>query len=225
LYRFSSKVAINKPHHFIFSNALNKQSQFDIIILSNVVNELYEQDKLNFLSQLNNSLISNGLIIIIEPALQEITRSLMTLRNSLLQANTDLSMLFPCTHNNSCPMLLASKKDWCHVNLNWEEPNLVKQLDNLTGFNKHRIKFSVCVLQKNGIPTGGLRVVDVPSKNKTGWHNLLCGEKFYGVSSLSKSNRSLANKDFERLSIYDRVEVASEDALPEIDRECKVSKI
>jgi len=203
--KINQNILNNKISNINFIKELNSESSFDLIMLPNVLNEL--DNKMELIHELFPLLNPGGILLILEPALKEITRNSMSLRDGILKLYPELAPIFPCTHRNDCPMLKRSEKDWCHTTLNWDAPKLVKHFDELTGFNKHRIKFSGFAFQKGAKLLSGYRVVDQVTKNKIGWSTLLCGEPYYGNVRLLRRNRSPDNKEFEGLKIYDRVEI------------------
>lgn len=163
------------------------EGRFDLIILGNVLNEMGRSSADSLLNTLAEALSPGGSIIILEPALKEQTKNAMHLRDSLLKNNQGLTPIFPCTHREPCPMLLQEPENWCHGTLRWEEPRLTRQLDELTGFNKHRIKFTGFIFQRDGAPMQGVRVLDGPHKNKRGMEVLVCGPGQYGRRMLGRA--------------------------------------
>ncbi len=172
-------------------------SKYDLIILGNVLNEV-TSDKLEFISKLNCSLNTNGIIIILEPALQYLTRQLMELRNRVI-SQTDLRPIYPCTHSAECPML-SNKEDWCHNELRWEIPRLVSEIDDRTGFNKHRVKYATLILQRGADSAGGSRIVSAPKKNKVGISFLGCEEN--GLKQVLIPKRELTPR-LRKLALWD----------------------
>lgn len=67
-------------------------------------------------------------LILLEPSLQTVGRQLMALRKELLQLGH--FAWAPCTHQESCPLLEQSKKDWCHDRVFVELPSWFYQVEN-----------------------------------------------------------------------------------------------
>lgn len=179
---------------------------FDLIIAANSLNEI--QDKVLYettLQRLYDGLNPNGALLVIEPALQTTTRALMNMRDRLLLRFPDLVPVFPCTHKNYCPMLQASEQDWCHDTISWERPPLVKQIDEIVGFNKHRIKVSGIIFRKNGQVTGGTRIVSDVKKTKAGFEFLACSAERYGMTTTTKSELKSLNLSKHDLVNYLKV--------------------
>jgi len=124
---------------------------YDIIMLSNVLNELYAQDaaKLSRRTELMAHLLRtfltpDGSCILIEPALQGTSRDLLLVRDALREQG--FTVYAPCLRQEPCPALL-NPKDWCHEDIPWEAPPLIHALDKLTGLRKDALKFSYLVLR------------------------------------------------------------------------------
>ncbi len=127
---------------------------FDLIVLSNVLNELYALDegriakRTTLVKEVLDRLLSpDGNCIIIEPALRETSRELLAVRNGLLEQG--VAVYAPCLYQGACPAL-ANPKDWCHDDIPWTPPTVIRELDKLAGFRKDSLKFSYLVLRKDG---------------------------------------------------------------------------
>lgn len=159
--------------------------QFDLIILSNVLNELYAQDadKINKRTAILNSILTNllddqGSCIIIEPALRETSRDMLLVRDGLLAQG--FHVYSPCLCSTACPAL-ANPKDWCHEDLPWNAPELIQDIDSLTGLRKDSLKFSYAVLRKDTrslldvCKRNAFRVVSDPLVSKGKREFYICG--------------------------------------------------
>lgn len=160
------------------------KQRYDLVILSNVLNELFAADgdrsarRVQFLAGLMNVLDDGGACIIIEPALRETSRGLLEVREGLIRLG--IRPYAPCVASGACGALLQ-QRDWCHEDLPWEPPELVREVDRRIGLRKDSLKFSYLVLDGGGrslgdaAPEGAVRVVSEPliSKGKTEFY--LCG--------------------------------------------------
>ena len=180
---------------------------FDVIIAANVLNELSTVSATNLIDRFIGALSPDGVLLTLEPALLETTRNHMALRDELLARHHGVVPLFPCTHSAPCPMLSLSPTEWCHAPLVWEEPRLLRQLDELTGFNKHRPKFSAFVFTRTDTTPPGIRIVRGAEKTNRGASALGCGPNFFGELTLLKRNKSEENRVFLKVDTYDRIEV------------------
>lgn len=186
---------------------LPETQKFDLIFACNVINELSAAKREESLQALLSRLSPGGILIVLEPGTFVAGREVMRLRDLLLSSNPDLSPLFPCTTRSPCPMV-TSPGDWCHGTLTWKIPQTVRQLDEITGFNKHRLKYSALVLARNASLQKGYRVIIAPEKKKPGTMLTLCGENLYGVVTLPKRNRSDLNRPLDRALQFERVEIS-----------------
>lgn len=180
--------------------------QFEIIVVGNLLNE-FDDKELSF--KLINGLITDhltddGVLIIIDPALKKTTRPIMAMRDRLLSAG-GIDVMAPCLHMSDCPMLKANDRDWCHFYLEWKRPELIKQLDELTGLDRKHLKMSYFILRRTGDNSKTSkqnpkhwRVVSSPLISKGKRELMLCG----ACGDLKRVMRidreaSGANVDFE----------------------------
>lgn len=156
-----------------------EKQKYDIITIFNVINELSKEEQKNLSIKVGELLNENGVLIILEPALKNLARNLMVFRDNVLKVNL-FSILYPCFHLSSCPMR-RYKDDWCHGELQGLNSKLVKQIDDITGFNKHKIKYSSVIFYNNieyqaSFKEPHYRVVDIPRINDLGYALYLCGD-------------------------------------------------
>ncbi len=140
-------INANVDHHLLVSR-LRKQT-YDVIVLANLLNEFgnMEQREKLVAALLRHHLTDSGVLIIIEPALQGLTRALMELRDRLLPV---APVLAPCLHQAACPMLTHNRRDWCHAYLDWKRPAVIGQVDQLIGNRKDHLKFSYVIFATPG---------------------------------------------------------------------------
>lgn len=196
--------------------------QFDLIIAANMLNELSPPEGLALIAKLVEALTPNGCLLTVEPALFETTRAHMALRDATLARFPELTILFPCTHGAPCPMLTRSETEWCHAPLPWNEPRLVRQIDTLTGFNKHRPKYSAFIFGRATGPADGLRIIRAAEKSAKGTTALVCGPQIYGELTLLKRHKTEANRLFQRAEAFDRIVVNPPPERGSIDPEAQV---
>ena len=184
---------------------------FDLIIIGHVLNEMPVPEQEQLLLKLLSRLTSTGTLLILESALPQQTRELMAHRDFLLAHDTSLKIVFPCTHQAPCPMLKNSTTDWCHGSMNWKPPHLIRQLDQLTGFNKHAIKYSGLIFNRSSTPLSlearEYRVVGPTEHNKTGHTLSICGSDFFGATLLQKKSRRDENIELRRAEHFDLIAV------------------
>jgi SAM-dependent methyltransferase len=178
---------------------------FDLVIAANVFAELDHDDADATLDTLAQLVAAHGSLVLLEPGQLQHTRRLMALRDRVTSMHQKLTPVFPCLRADPCPMLAQSQTDWCHGALEWKQPPLHRQLDQLLGFNKHRIKFSCFIFQDGATLGTGVRVLTPPEKSRAGVEALLCGRELYGIGRIPKQNRSEATRAFEKAKVFDRL--------------------
>ncbi len=185
------------------------ETSFDLIILSNVLNEMFvhEEERIarrTALAQevLDRFLSHDGCCIIIEPALRETSRELLEVRDGLIERN--YAVISPCLRQGKCPAL-ADPKDWCHEDLPWDPPEPIRELDKLTGLRKDALKFSYLVLGHSG-ETGThrcgesvFRVVSEPLISKGKRELYLCGESGRHLAVRLDKDAAPQNEVFDKL--------------------------
>ncbi len=182
---------------------------FDLIILSNALNELFPLDadriekRVNLVKNaLDRQLADRGSCIIIEPALRETSRELLAVRDGLRERG--VTVYSPCLAQGACPAL-ANPKDWCHEDIPWEPTALIKELDARAGLRKDSLKFSYLVLRKDGrsLPDAfgeaAFRVVSEPLVTKGKRELYLCGAEGRKLAARLDKDRTTANALFETL--------------------------
>lgn len=99
------------------------------------------------LSELPTWFWSAEAIIIVEPSTREDGRQLMTLRDQAL--NNGFSVIAPCTHALSCPLLKESKRDWCHDRIAFDRPQWMLAIENELPFSNSTLTLSYLALKKS----------------------------------------------------------------------------
>jgi|SRR5688572_16530214 ribosomal protein RSM22 (predicted rRNA methylase) len=127
---------------------------YDLIIMANCLNELYSAaanppvERAAVVAQLLPFLAQHGTIMIVEPALRQMARSLHQMRNHLLRQGL-CTVYSPCLHDGACPAL-DHPDDWCHEERPWQTPPMVAAIDRDVGFIKDALKFSYLLLRTDG---------------------------------------------------------------------------
>ncbi len=216
---FQSKNKVNASLHTIricIENILSlAEKPFDLIILSNVLNEMYARcddriaKRIDLLTGVNDRLLGDeGSCIIIEPALRETSRELLMVREGLLERG--FRIFAPCLSSISCPAL-ANPKDWCHEAIPWDPPDLIRELDKRTGLRKDSLKFSYLTLRKDEHALADMcgrdafRVVSEPLPSKGKLEFYLCGSGGRKLAALLNRDRTTANDDYGSLQRGDLV--------------------
>lgn len=103
----------------LVSDSISKMA--DLVIVSYVLNELSEDDRIKVLEKLWN--VTEGILLIIEPGTPEAFRQLKTMRDFILQKGGHI--LAPCPHEMCCDLL---EDDWCHFSCRIARSKLHKVL-------------------------------------------------------------------------------------------------
>ena len=185
------------------------EGTFDLILISNVLNELFPFDEDRTVRRtgivraiLEKHLAADGSCIIIEPALRETSRELLEVRDGLVAGG--LTVYAPCLAVKNCPAL-ANPKDWCHQEVAWDPPALIKEIDRLTGLRKDALKFSYLVLRKDNrsmldlFGRDAFRVVSEPLVTKGKMEFYICGAGDRKLVTRLDKDRTAANQFFEVL--------------------------
>jgi ribosomal protein RSM22 (predicted rRNA methylase) len=184
--------------------------QFDIITLSNVLNELFHGDedriakRCELLRELTDRhLAPDGSMIIIEPALRETSRELLQVGCGLL--NEGFHIYAPCPARGLCETL-ENPRDWQHEEVPWDPPDVVKEIDKQTGLRKDALKFSYLVLRTDGFSlwdacgSDAWRVVSEPLRTKGKLEYHLCGRAGRFLVVRLDKDQSPANDHYGTLS-------------------------
>lgn len=182
---------------------------FDLVLFSNVLNELFPFDKDRIVRRtslveniLRHSLAGDGSCIIIEPALRETSRELLEVRDRLVERG--FNVFSPCLADMRCPAS-RNPRDWCHEDIPWDPPALIKDIDRHTGLRKDSLKFSYLVLRKDGrsladmFGADSFRIVSEPLITKGKREFYICGRSGRKLVTRLDKNRTNANMHFDDL--------------------------
>jgi hypothetical protein len=193
---------------------------YDIIIMSHALNELWKdhvdaiERRMEFLNQQTTHLSSDGILFLIEPALLETSRNLLTIRDRFMQEGWHT--IAPCTGSGQCPALSAGPGHTCHAHLNWIPPEPVASLAKNAGLDRDAVKMTFCILQRQqpaaaagteGLTVSG-RIVSEGMLNKAGRIRfLICnGEQRIPISA-KKDDPHAKTEGFFSLQRYDYVTI------------------
>ena len=133
---------------------VGRRDRYDLIVLANTLGELFctSRDPVRRRAKLVQGLLEllheNGTLMIIEPAMRDVSRHLHRLRDALLEERA-CTVYSPCLHEQPCPALVK-EEDWCHEERPWTPPPLVAAIDQEVGLIKDALKFSYLLLRKDG---------------------------------------------------------------------------
>ena len=207
------------------------QVTYDIIILSNILNELFYDDnkripkRVSFLNAIIDKFLTpDGSCIIIEPALRETTRGMLDVRDNLIK--NGFKIYSPCLIDEPCPALL-NPKDWCHEDIPWIPPVIIKELDKMTGLRKDSLKFSYLVLRKDKLSLtdvlekNSYRIVSEPLISKGKLEFYICGHGGRQLVTRLDKDETPSNIQFQKLQ---RGDIVVFEALIDEGKRLKVGK-
>lgn len=161
---------------------LTRGGPFDLVLLGLSLNELYEgapdpiEKRAHFTEALAKALVPGGALIVLEPALSEVTRALMAVRDALAERGAPI--FAPCPAGTTrCPMLVR-ERDWCHEDLPLRLPPGLAEVAKAAGLRFEGLSYSYLTL-RDGPSLGealsaNARVVGGPVKSKGKDELFLC---------------------------------------------------
>jgi SAM-dependent methyltransferase len=197
------------------------EGRYDLIVAQHVLNELWlEADtaidrRARLAVDLAQRLAPGGTLLLIEPALQSTSRSLLQVRDRLVAQG--LAVRAPCFYRGNCPALIR-KTDWCHADRSWNPPLFVRALASAAGLHKDSLKMSYLAQAAPGEPWADpppgriFRVVSEPLAGKGRRRYIGCGpEGRMGLALQAKHVRE-TNEVFNQLERGDVVRLTGAEA-------------
>lgn len=199
-----AKVDLKIHRDNILRHRFTRQPQ-DLVLFGNVFNEVAEREDQEHLARriLENMSAPETRVIIMEPGTKKAARDVQSLRDHLIES-ADFTVLAPCLHQNTCPLNLEAKGDWCHFTHSWQAPDFIREMDQRTGLEKKWLVFSYLVLQKNPphppIYSNDRFVAITDMFKKSGKYEVVgCGPEGRVRFILLSRERSDKNRDFFEL--------------------------
>ncbi len=193
----------------------NPAETYDFIVMSHALNELWageaEQQAhcTELAARLASVLSPEGILLLVEPALQETSRLLLGIRDGLLSSQKGLHILSPCPAGATpCPALNSGTQS-CHAEATWEPVEPVASLAQQAGLERKSVKMSFCAFSRRERQEGNkLRVVSDAMLNKAGrLRYLLCDGKRRIALSAKKEDTHAKSTGFFSLKRYDMLEL------------------
>ncbi len=181
---------------------------YDLITLGLFLNELPYAKRLALLGRLVPVLRPGGSILIVEPALKEVTRDLHRLRGDLLEEGW--TVFAPCLHEAPCPML-EGERDWCHEDRAFRLPEASVPVAKAAGLRFERITYAYLTLRRDGrrlrsaVHPADRRVVSGRLRSKGKQELFVCGPAASDDMALRQKwvrldrRRSTENEAFDRV--------------------------
>lgn len=213
---YSRKLPFTVVHHEhhgdISTSDLPLKDAFDLLLMMNTLNELQEENDSILLSYLFSLLNHEGSCVLVEPAARPSSRRLLRLRNKAVESG--YTVYSPCTRQSTCPALIK-EDDWCHTEIEWDRPSIIRSIDDEVGTLRLSLKYSYIILNSNGdtlshrLGQGHLsRVVSEIFLEKGRIRLNVCSDSGRIEHIMNKRDISLSNKVLEELHRFDLIKMS-----------------
>ncbi len=204
--------------------------KYDLVLLGQVLSELdatmpardrVEKHADLVRTLLEGSVLDEGSLVVVEPALRDRTRHLHAVRDMLLETPS-VTVFAPCLHREACPAL-KNEGDWCHEDLAVDLPSWLVPIARAAGLRWQGLTFSYLVLRKDGASLKGRgypwRVISGAIVTKGKRELFLCGKEQAEPAARVRVQRldrhaSEQNRAWEGLARGDLVALKPPPALP-----------
>lgn len=150
-------------------------------------------------------------LLIIEPSTREDGRRLLDIRAEFL--GKKYFAWAPCLHQNQCPLLHGTKKDWCHHRIDFDGPSWYQEIEKTLPFKNRTITFSYLCLRKKEpkkFPVNYGRIVGDRLDEKGKFKQLMCrGPDREFLSWLKKENDTPFTKRGDVVELPEKMELKS----------------
>jgi ribosomal protein RSM22 (predicted rRNA methylase) len=144
-------------------------------------------------------------IIIIEPSTHQAGREMLRWRDDQLKKGWHAWA--PCTHQEPCPLITHSGKDWCHHRIHWIKPQWFLELERHLPMRNDTLTLSYLLMSREPAPKnlmGLTRVVGDEQEEKGKTRQLICrGPAREFLSWLHRDQISLKLKRGDLLRVSD----------------------
>ena len=181
------------------------EGTFDFISMGHMLNELFGSGDvaLDARAALVESALlrlkPRGTVLILEPALRDTSRQLLSVRNRLVDKG--YAVRAPCLYKGGCPALHKGS-DWCHAEREWRLPAVVEQIAKAASLHKEELKMSYLALAPPAEawaepPPGRLfRIVSESLEGKGRQRYIGCGPEGRVGLAMQEKHRNKENAAF-----------------------------
>ena len=120
------------------SRAAENGWRYDAVLVGALLNEM-RSPVVDVVRRLLAVLAPAGVVVVVEPAIDETGRELQAARDELGPETTTLA---PCTHDGACP-LAALSRDWCFTARRAQLPEHVVRLAKSLGHQHHVVRYTL----------------------------------------------------------------------------------
>jgi ribosomal protein RSM22 (predicted rRNA methylase) len=149
------RIHLELRKHDASNGLLKTEHEYDVVVLANSLAEMFPDTAipLRFVHRLFRNVHDAGIIIIIEPAIKQLARRLIDLRNEIIP-DKKVHVLLPCLHDAECPLHEIRKhKEWCHQSITWQPPQFMDIINQGLHREISVLKFSYLVLAQENVLT------------------------------------------------------------------------
>jgi ribosomal protein RSM22 (predicted rRNA methylase) len=113
-------------------------------------------------------------ILIVEPSTRDCGRALMEWRSRFLEQG--LTALAPCTHQQACPLLVHSPRDWCHMRVHFDAPEWWRAIESHLPMKNRTLTYSYLLLSRSEDQkwAGSTRVIGDTLHEKGKTRQMIC---------------------------------------------------
>jgi SAM-dependent methyltransferase len=181
--------------------ALDREGPVDLVLAGLVLNELPFDERRRVIDVVAPLLADDGALIVLEPALRELTRDRHRLRDAIDADDPSWNVFAPCLRRGACPML-ETERDWCHEDEPFQLPPKLASVARDASMRFERLTYAYLTLRRDGrtlrqaVGEGTQRVVSMPlvSKGKRELH--VCGDQGRALLRRLDREASEANADY-----------------------------
>ncbi len=198
------------------------KEEVDFINFGNVICELPEQERINFLTK-NLEFVDKkkSFINILEPGTRRAFKGILTIRDYLIEKGYFL--LNPCP-SLSCPR----QNDWCHENIYFPRSELIQIIENQTGLNNRFINFCYLFLSAKESESHykkHMKVISNLMEYKGFYAVEVCTEKGLKRFEIMKRHITDGNEKFTKISRGDIIQIEGYNLAGKIYRLTKDSRV
>lgn len=170
----------------------------DLVIVSYMINELKEEDRIKVLDKLLDC--TNKILLIVEPGTPEGFRNIRKIRDEVIKRN--LNIVAPCTHRDKC---VLPEDDWCSSSIRVQRTKIHKILkDGDVPFEDE--KFSYIAISKEQANQAEARILRHPVIQNKMVKVKLCTKQGIQEFTITKKNGDLY-KDAKKKKIGDSINI------------------
>lgn len=114
-------------------------------------------------------------LLVVEPSTRECGRQLMEWRQKAIVKG--FNPLAPCTHNQACPLLVQSGRDWCHMRVSFQSPEWFQQIEDHLPMKNRTLTYSYLLLSQEKTNTdwyGSTRVIGDTLEERGKTRQMIC---------------------------------------------------